>query len=259
MAEASPTSDRARLLGLARARRYADKYRLCGIYCIRHIQSGMCYVGSSVNIPARWRAHKSLLSKGCHHSIHLQRSWAKYGPDAFQFEVVLLADQDELQIREQQYIDIMLHQGKLLNSALEVDVPPWRGRVGDLHPGAKLSEADVFAVFAGLLLGESFFLLAEKFSVSPELIRALYYGRAWTHLPRPIFPPRKRKPRFVNYKGSLVHTARMTDDVVKSIKDGFSADGAGYAYRYSVGIAPKFGVSPHTIYDILCGRTWKHV
>lgn len=58
-----------------------------GVYIIRNLANGKVYVGSSVNISARWCKHRIALEAGTHHSIKLQRSWVKYGRDAFAFDI----------------------------------------------------------------------------------------------------------------------------------------------------------------------------
>jgi group I intron endonuclease len=64
-------------------------WKMTGVYSIRHIASGKRYVGSaSRGIGYRWWEHKHHLSKGQHHSKHLQSAWNKYGPDAFVFEIL---------------------------------------------------------------------------------------------------------------------------------------------------------------------------
>ena len=61
-----------------------------GIYIIKNLANGKVYVGSSANISARWCKHRTALEAGTHHSVKLQRAWAKYGRDAFSFEVVAI-------------------------------------------------------------------------------------------------------------------------------------------------------------------------
>jgi group I intron endonuclease len=58
-----------------------------GVYEIRHVESGKVYIGSSVNVRARWRQHRSDLRMGRHHSRRLQRSWNEHGASAFAFRV----------------------------------------------------------------------------------------------------------------------------------------------------------------------------
>lgn len=80
----------------------------CGIYRISHIASGKAYVGSAKNIERRWKRHLTDLNCGRHHSVKLQRSWSKHGPDAFQFTILeLVANETSLVDREQHWIDVL--------------------------------------------------------------------------------------------------------------------------------------------------------
>lgn len=77
-----------------------------GIYIIKNLANGKVYVGSSANISARWCKHCIALEAGTHHSVKLQRAWAKYGRDAFSFEVVAIEKNREKRLAlEQQFID----------------------------------------------------------------------------------------------------------------------------------------------------------
>ena len=77
-----------------------------GIYKIKNIKNNKVYIGSSVNIKARWQQHKSRLRKGNHHSISLQRAWKKYGEDNFEFTILEVVN-NEISIldRENFYIN----------------------------------------------------------------------------------------------------------------------------------------------------------
>lgn len=64
-----------------------------GIYCIRHIESGKMYIGSSINIERRLTDHKTKLKTSCgsknrHHNTYLQAMWDKYGEKSFVFYIV---------------------------------------------------------------------------------------------------------------------------------------------------------------------------
>ena len=77
-----------------------------GVYIIRNLANGKVYVGSSVNISARWCKHRIALEAGTHHGIKLQRSWVKYGRDAFAFEVAAIEKNREKRLAlEQKFID----------------------------------------------------------------------------------------------------------------------------------------------------------
>lgn len=82
-----------------------DPYRSAGIYAIVCLPTGRCYIGSAVRLRARYSLHYHQLSKGEHHSRFLQRAWDKYGPEAFEFRILLLCRPGDLQFFEQRALD----------------------------------------------------------------------------------------------------------------------------------------------------------
>lgn len=58
------------------------------VYTITNTVNGDFYVGSSVNVAARFRTHKRELRAQRHHCQRLQRAWLKYGESSFRFDVV---------------------------------------------------------------------------------------------------------------------------------------------------------------------------
>ena len=84
--------------------------RCSGIYQIRNTTNDKCYVGSAVDLHARWLKHRRELRKNIHHSAKLQRAWDKYGEDKFSFEVLVTCTKSTLIFYEQQFIDQMPSQ-----------------------------------------------------------------------------------------------------------------------------------------------------
>jgi group I intron endonuclease len=76
-----------------------------GVYAIIHRDSGRWYVGQSQDPRKRWNGHRCHLRRGTHHCAPLQYAWAKYGEDAFSFEVLILAPVWVLDALEQAYLD----------------------------------------------------------------------------------------------------------------------------------------------------------
>lgn len=76
-----------------------------GVYQIFNNRSGIRYIGSSLNVYQRIRAHRSLLKRNKHSNKYLQRSWNKNGPDAFEFLIIILTKDQLIEI-EQYYIDL---------------------------------------------------------------------------------------------------------------------------------------------------------
>lgn len=77
-----------------------------GCYKITNTASGHIYIGSAIDLRDRRRKHFEELRRGAHHSVALQRAWAKYGEGAFRFEVILICEPFELLRYEQALIDL---------------------------------------------------------------------------------------------------------------------------------------------------------
>jgi len=65
------------------------------VYMIKNTVNGKVYIGSSVDANNRYKSHTSHLKKGVHHSVRLQRSFDKYGEEAFVFIVLKYTDKNE--------------------------------------------------------------------------------------------------------------------------------------------------------------------
>ena len=85
-----------------------------GIYIITCTQNMRRYVGSSNDIDYRWRKHREKLVSGKHWNRFLQRSWNKYGSEAFEYAILeIVADVSLLHIREQHWIDTLFPEFNL--------------------------------------------------------------------------------------------------------------------------------------------------
>jgi group I intron endonuclease len=110
--------------------------KISGIYAIIS-PSGKQYIGSSNHIDRRWRAHRSLLRRGTHHSPALQRAWDKYGEAAITFSVVSEHGASELLAAEAAAFAALL-------PAYNVSTVPGAPMAGRRHTAAtiaRLSEA----------------------------------------------------------------------------------------------------------------------
>ncbi len=81
--------------------------KIQGVYRILNTINGKCYIGSSVNIKARWRSHRTAMRAKTSECVKLQRAWNKYGEQSFSFNIVeiISGNKEELYKREQYYID----------------------------------------------------------------------------------------------------------------------------------------------------------
>jgi len=77
-----------------------------GIYIIKNVKSDKYYVGSAVNLKRRQLYYLSDILKGQRYNVHLKSSYNIYGPEAFEFEVFLYCEKEELLHWEQNIIDL---------------------------------------------------------------------------------------------------------------------------------------------------------
>jgi len=79
---------------------------MMGVYEIRNTINNKVYIGSSTNIPIRWKQHIEDLIYNCHENYKLQEDYKKYGLTAFSFRILeIVKEQKYLFEKEQEYID----------------------------------------------------------------------------------------------------------------------------------------------------------
>jgi group I intron endonuclease len=68
----------------------------CGVYQIKNIVNGKCYIGQSIRMCKREVSHLWHLRRDNEDNKHLQNSYNKYGEDSFRFTVLLYCEPFEL-------------------------------------------------------------------------------------------------------------------------------------------------------------------
>jgi group I intron endonuclease len=80
--------------------------KISGIYQIQSkIKPERIYIGSAVNISARWSSHLGTLRRNKHRSLKLQRHYNKYGITDLEFTILLGCEKEDLIKTEQYFID----------------------------------------------------------------------------------------------------------------------------------------------------------
>lgn len=78
-----------------------------GIYAIKNKVTGKYYIGCSKHCHKRWKQHKYSLVRGTHHSVKLQRSFNKYGLEAFEFSIIQeVGGLTDLEVMEEEFIQL---------------------------------------------------------------------------------------------------------------------------------------------------------
>lgn len=79
---------------------------MIGVYCIE-CSNGAIYYGSSIDVSARWYAHKNYLRKNKHSNIKLQNLWNKYGESEFSFYMVEVTTKINIREKENHWLDLL--------------------------------------------------------------------------------------------------------------------------------------------------------
>ncbi|MFA6204223.1 MAG: GIY-YIG nuclease family protein [Gallionella sp.] len=227
-----------------------------GIYRIENSQNGKCYVGSSVNLSWRWTKHQLLLSRGTHHSKHLQSAWKKYGHDSFSFTPLLICSKENLINYEQRAIDVLKPEYNICKKAGSC-----LGVVHDEDFRRKLSERyrppttpETRQKISKSLMGRTAKPVSEDTKKKISEIakrRAVGDGRKYMLA---LAEMKRGVPRTVEVKEKLSKaSARLSEDQVRDIRMQASL---GILQK---DIAPKFGISATSASDIISQRTYRWV
>ena len=104
------------------------------IYKITCVVTQKFYIGSTMNKAQRWARHRKELRAGTHVNKHMQAAWAKYGEEAFTFEVLEeIADKTLLFAVEQRYLDKHVGSDECFNWSKYAGAP-MRGVFGADNP-----------------------------------------------------------------------------------------------------------------------------
>jgi group I intron endonuclease len=76
-----------------------------GIYIIKNLETGHCYIGQSVNLKYRVRRHRQMLRDNKHENDYMQKHYNKYGGENFSFSILEPCILEKLDEREIHWIN----------------------------------------------------------------------------------------------------------------------------------------------------------
>lgn len=173
-----------------------------GVYRIRNLTNGKCYIGHTARptgFERRWSEHQRELSGGRHKNLHLQRAWDKDGAPAFVFEVLETCPPADCVNREQHYLDILLFAScddarfrqlgynirRVGESNLGVKFSRQTCRRisiskrGNNNPSAKLAAEQVLQIHRLLCNGVRQKDIGLRFGITQQMVSHIKTGRKW--------------------------------------------------------------------------------
>lgn len=239
-----------------------------GIYKIKNKLNGKVYIGSSNDIKRRWSYHKWTLSKGKHHSKHLQRSYNKNGADSFSYKVIELVEkEDDLLDRENYYFKLIkpykntkgYNVSKIAGRTVYEDKSdhPRYGQTFSKEQRKRMSDSvrEWYKNNGNPNLGavrsketRQRMSLAKKGKVYGK--NNNFFGKTHTKESR----EKMSRSRQGMYVGERNTKAKLTENDVREIRRLYSNGGITLQ-----GLGDAYGVSKSCIMYITTRRSWKHV
>lgn len=149
---------------------------MIGIYCITNLINKKVYIGQSVNIEQRWKAHRITAnnSNSPAYDKSLYRAFRKYGLNNFNFKILETCSIEELNEKERywisQYCSNIPEHGYNLTAGGQSGKP------------AKLNETQVEEI-RELLTNTSLTELeiAKQYNISQRMVNGINLGQYWVH------------------------------------------------------------------------------
>lgn len=148
---------------------------MIGIYKITNQINGKCYIGQSINIKQRWKAHRTRAFNSDEIDKPFYRAIRKYGLQNFNFEVIEECKKEELNEREKYWIAYYNSNDKNFGYNLTIG--------GDSSSDASkmLLEGQVQEIRRLLLDNVPQEKIAKKFNVSQAVISYINNGKEYYH------------------------------------------------------------------------------
>lgn len=220
---------------------------MIGIYKITKKENDKSYIGQSNNIERRFQEHQS---KGATSRIPLDIAIQKYGKDAFIYEVLEECNIDELNQKEQYWIQYFQTNINGYNCNLGGE----QSSIGENNPKAKLTEEDIIqirlAYNAHLKQKDVYENYKDKISFNH--FQNVWQGRVWSHIMPEVFTEENKKYYiYEQSKGESGANAKFSDEEVVAIRTRYVTESAKQIYEDY-----KDKISYQGLQQLLWGRSY---
>lgn len=220
-----------------------------GIYALNFSGYDKEYIGLSINVEARFKAHCYLLLNNKHYNYKLQNAYHKYGLPV-QSLLEELNNPDDLNAREIFWIN----NRDTFNNGLNLTTGGMTS-YGETHPNSKYTNSQIINAFLHIARREDRLLkISQLYSIHLDVIKAISNGYAHSWL-RSIFPSEYA------YMIATKHTDIQGEKHPASI---YPKDKILQVFFQLVkrevslkNIADSFGVAYSTVANIACGLSHK--
>ena len=190
---------------------------MVGIYKITNNINNKCYIGQSVHIEERWKEHKSEYNQERENKKTLYLAFKKYGIENFSFEIIEECKPEQLNLKEQYWIDYYdsYNNGYNMTSGGETIY-------GDNHPGHKLTKQDVIDIrtrYSNLERRKEVYLLYNQ-RIGESGFSKIWKGETWKDIMPEVYTEENKKYHLhdTGNIGSQNGRSRVTEEDVRNIR-----------------------------------------
>ena len=190
---------------------------MIGIYKITNNINNKCYIGQSIHIEHRWEEHKSKYNWERENTKPLYLAFQKYGLENFTFEVIEECEVEQLNIKEQYWINFYnsYEDGYNLTTGGETNY-------GENHPGHKLTEKDVIDIrtrYANRERKKEVYLLYNN-RIGESGFSKIWKGETWKNIMPEVYTEENKKFHSTNTgnRGSQNGRSKVTEEEVRDIR-----------------------------------------
>lgn len=190
---------------------------MIGIYKITNNINKHCYIGQSIHIEKRWEEHKNKYNWQRESNKLLYLAFQKYGLENFTFEIIEECNQEQLNIKEQYWIDYYdsYKNGYNLTCGGETNF-------GENHPGHKLTEQDIIDIrtrYANLERKKNVYLLYNQ-RIGESGFNKIWKGETWKNIMPEVYTKENKDFHAHNTGnfGSQNGRSKLTEEDVRTIR-----------------------------------------
>lgn len=232
------------------------KSKFCGIYMITNNIGGKVYVGQSKNIFARWSKHIREAFQEPYDNSILHKAIRKYDISCFQFKILELCSEDELDEKEKFYIN--LYEATKDNYNI-LDGGGCTSFKGVSNHNSKLKDEDVYDIREQYKNLKTWKEVFEQYKniISQNTFKDVWTGKTWQHIHMDVYNEETKLKQRNNYDRVQSHKwiQKLSDEDILKIR-----------ILKDEGFKPKYiydnyynHVNRNTFNDIWYYHTFKHI
>ena len=232
------------------------KSEFCGIYMIINNINEKIYIGQSKNIFARWSKHiRESFNKPNDNSI-LHKAIRKYNISCFQFKILELCNEAELDEKERFYIN--LYEATKDNYNI-LDGGTGCATKGSKNHNSKLKEIDVYDIREQYKNLKNWKEVFEKYQnvVSQNTFKDVWVGKTWQHIHMDVYDRATKLKQRNNYDKIKSHkwAQKLSDEDILKIR---TLKNQGFKPKYIYDNDYNH-INRNTFNDIWYYHTFKHL